>query len=41
MFLLDRVITKSASDKDRRARLDWRDEQGVTSEETKEGDEFL
>jgi len=28
-FLIDRVTTKSAWDEDCRARLDWRDEQGV------------
>ena len=33
-FLIDCVTTKSVSDEDRRARLDWKDEQGVTSEET-------
>jgi len=31
--LIDRVTTKSARDEDRRNRLDWRDEQDVTSEE--------
>ena len=33
-FLIDRVTTKSTCDEDRKARLDWRDEQGVTREET-------
>ena len=33
-FLSDRVITKSACDEDRNPRLEGRDEQGVTSEDT-------
>jgi len=32
-FLRDSVTTKLAGDEDCRARLDWRDEQGVISEE--------
>jgi len=33
LYLYDRLTTKSARDEDCRARLDWRDEQSVTSEE--------
>jgi len=40
-FLSDRVTIKSASDKYRRARLNWRDEKCVANEETSEGDEFV
>lgn len=32
-FLTDLVTAKSAWEEDRSPRLDWRDEQGVTSEE--------
>jgi len=41
ILLSDRVTKKSAWGEDRRARLGWRDEHGVTREETQEGGEFV
>ena len=40
-FLSDRVTTKSPCDDERSPRLDWGEEQGVTSEERYAGEQLV